>query len=429
MDIDKARTLLEQSVAAGQAALKELALAPIVVSNIIDTPDAFDRAMSLAIPGAILLVRPEFVYPAPLKIIKPVTIMTSGSLPVNQRMTADFPLAKFTGGVTIPSDVVRLAGVEVTNPNHLTDILTFSGKQVAIDACRVLGDPQAGAKRGIAANGGGNCSITRCWIDDCMQASPGSDSQAICAWDMAPGLLIEDNFMRGGSETLLFGGADAISLERMPTDIIVRGNTITARSSWMGLPIGVKVRVEFKAIRRAMFEKNIVEYSWKQGQDGYLLAGTVRNQDGKAVWSTVEDVVVQDSTFTHGAAAINLLGVDNNHPSGRMARVKILRCKFTDLDPIKYGNGSARLILIGEGPSDVTIDSNIFEGTHMSSQIYFYGSTPCDNLVVTNNSWPASTYGIFGDGPWGVGINLATGRPKAWDGHVTNGTLSGNKTV
>jgi hypothetical protein len=64
----------------------------------------------------------------------------------------------------------------------------------------------------------------------------------------------------------------------------------------------------------------------------------------------------------------------------------------------------------------------------MSSQIYFYGKGVNDGLVVTNNRWPSSTYGIFGEGA-GVGLNPATGRPKAWDLHVTNGTLSGNVTV
>jgi hypothetical protein len=428
MDIDKARTLLEQSVAAGQAALNELAPPPPLTPISIDTPDAFDRALSAAIPGAVLILDPALVYPGPVKIIQPqISVKVAGTIPMG-RIAIDFPLPKFMAGFNIAADSVTLGGIEIHHIDPLTDIVKFSGRNTVISSCRILGDPIKGAKRGIAANGGGGCAITRNWIDDCMQASPGSDSQAICAWDMAPGLLIEDNFMRGGSETLLFGGADSISAERMPADVIVRGNDITARPEWQGKPIGVKMRVEFKALRRALFEANNVEYCWKQGQDGYLLGATVRNQDGKATWSTVEDVEVRDSTFSHGAAALNMLGVDNNHPSGTMTRFVVRRCKFIDLDPVKYGTGSARMILIGEATKDCTIDANTFEGTRMSSQIYFYGKGVNDGLVVTNNRWPSSTYGIFGEGA-GVGLNPATGRPKAWDLHVTNGTLSGNVTV
>ena len=42
---------------------------------------------------------------------------------------------------------------------------------------------------------------------------------------MAPGLLVEDSYLEGGSETVMFGGADRP--EQDPTDIVFRGNTIT----------------------------------------------------------------------------------------------------------------------------------------------------------------------------------------------------------
>jgi len=233
-DLPKARALLEQ-------ALHELQ--PPLTTGIA-TPAALDAALAAAVPGAVLTLSPTLVYTAPLTLRKAVTLQSV--VPV-QRMDAVTPLPKFMAGLTISADDVTVIGVEVRNPNPLTDVLTFSGARVVLDRIRVLGDVSKGAKRGVAANGNGACIIKRSYIDDCFQASPGNDSQAIAAWDMAPGLLIEDCFLRGGSETILLGGSDPVSEARMPRNITVRGNWISAKPEWMGKPIGVKTRFEIKA--------------------------------------------------------------------------------------------------------------------------------------------------------------------------------------
>lgn len=407
-DYDKVRSLLEQAL----AELKTTS--PATVS----TSTALDAALISAKPGAIITLNPSLVYASALTISKSVTLQ-SAVLPVS-RMDATTPLPSFTGGLTITADDVSIVGIEVKNPNPLTDIVTFSGARVTLDRVRILGDPIKGAKRGVAANGNGACVIRRSYIDDTFQASPGNDSQAICAWDMAPGLLIEDNFLRGGSETILIGGSDASTATRIPSDITIRGNWITARPEWMGKPIGVKTRLEFKAARRVLVEKNRVEYCWKQGQGGYLLSLTVRNQNGKRPESTIEDLDIRDNDFAHGSAAINILSLDDNQPSVPLHRVTINGNRFTDLDPKKYGAGSNRMIQISGGSSDLTITANSFAGTNLSSSIYFYGLPKAENLVVTGNTWPKTTYGIFGNGS-SVG--------KAWAMFVRTGTLSGNLEV
>src|SRR6185295_67770 len=286
-----------------------------------------------------------------------------------------------------------------------------------MDRCRLLGDPVTGSKRGIAANGGGNVAIVGCYVDDCFGPYPGDDTQAICAWDLLPGLLIEDCFLSGGSETIMIGGADPSSEARSPRGITIRGNTITKNPAWQARAVNVKNTLELKNARNVLIEDNDISYAWGgRGQDGYLLMLTVRNQGGTAPYATVQDVVIRGNRFAHGAAAINLLGRDNNQPSEPMARVTILDNTFRDLQPALFA-GSKKLILLNGGPSDLTIRANTFAGAGMSSVVYFAGGPQCERLTIAENSWPKTTYGVFGSG-------AAVG--KAWDQYVASGTLGPN---
>jgi hypothetical protein len=109
-----------------------------------------------------------------------------------------------------------------------------------------------------------------------------------------------------------------------------------------------------------------------------------------------------------------------------MTRVTIQDNRFEELDPKLYA-GSNKMIQISDGPTQVTIDANQFEGEHIGSQIYFNGAPPCEDLIVTDNVFPASTYGVFGNNcSTGNGSN---GLPNAWNTYVASGTYAGNTTT
>jgi hypothetical protein len=404
-DLPKARALLEQ-------ALKELQ-AP-TATTAIATPAALDAAIAAAGPGAVLTLSPTLVYPAPLVITKAVTLQ---SLVPLTRMDATTALPSFRGGVTVPADDVTLVGLEVKASDPRSAIVVFSGARVVLDRVRILGDPTKGAKHGVVANGNGACAIRRSYIDDCFLPSPGDDAQAILAWDLAPGLLIEDNFLRAGSETILIGGGDAVTAARMAHDVTIRNNWITARPEWMTQSVGVKTRLELKAVDGALIEGNRIEYCWRQGQGGYLVSFTVRNQNGRAPWSTIRNVVFRNNDLAHGSAAFNLLAVDDTQPSTIMATVSITGNRVTDLDPLEYRGGSKRMIQIAGGPADLAITTNTFAGIHLTSAIYFTGTAMATTLTISGNTWPRTPYGIFGDGAT-VG--------QAWARFVTSGTLGQN---
>jgi hypothetical protein len=416
MDITLARQLANQLV----EALADAAPAPTTVP--ISTPDALDRAISAANGGATIVLDPTLVYNAPLVLDKPLWLV--GPMSGSGRVPVDAQLPRLRGGVRLNKGGA-LFGLEVSMAQDPHNNIIEGYGTWTIDRCRVLGDGANGAKRGLAAFPRGSCFLARSIVDDCFQASPGSDSQAVAMWE-GGGLTIDDCFLRGGSETVMLGGADSPSPELMPSDVIFRNSVITKRPEWMSKPVGVKNALELKACRRVLIENCDIQYSWAQGQVGYLLTLTVRNQDGKAPWSTIEDVTIQNNRLAHGASALSILGIDYLQPSGRMARVKILNNVFTDLDPVKYRNGAFatdKLMMI-QGGDDITIDNNEFHMTQCSSQVYFDWSgadrQQMKNLRITNNRWPTSLYGVFGSEG---SVN------KSFPFFVDGGELSNNTTI
>lgn len=386
---------------------------PLIVP--VATPDALDAALAAAAPGATILIEPTLVYPTALTLTTAVTLQstTAGA----SRMTRDEPAPSFRGGIAIPGTRVTLVGLEVRHPDPQRTIVDITGDHVTLDRMRVLGDPTTGGRHGIAGNGG-DLTVRRSWVDDCFRTYPGDDAQAFISWNSTGPIVLEDNYFAGGSETVMFGGADPVDAAHVPSDITIHGNTITKHPAWQTQAIGVKNTLEFKNARRVTVTDNDITQSWGgHGQDGYLLMLTPRNQGGKAPYSTVEDVVVTANRFAHAAAAIALLGGDNVQPSQRLARIAIHDNAFTDLDPTLY-TGSPRMILLSRGPSDVTITANTFAGVHATSVVYFADATPkAEALVITDNHWPQTRYGVFGSGAT-VG--------QAWALFVASGTLSGN---
>jgi len=410
-DLDRARALLEQALAA-------LKPAPVAIA----TPAALDQALAAAKPGDVLTLSPTLVYPAALTLKQSITLQST--IPLS-RMDRATPLPQFQSGLTIAGDDITLIGVQVTHMNPLTDLVVIRGARVTLDRVRVLGDPAKGAKRGIAANGNGTITIRRSYVADCFGPYPGQDTQAIGAWDMAPGLVVEDNYLEGGSETILLGGADPPSADRTPRDVTIARNTITKNPAWQTRAVGVKNTLEIKNAIHVDITENTIEYAWGgHGQDGYGLMLTTRNQDGRAPFSTIENVTITANAFAHMAAAINVLGSDNLHPSGRLTTVTIATNTWTDVDPVTY-TGSNRLILVDRGPRALTIRANTFAGRNIGSVVYFAGGPPAEDLAVVDNTWPPSKYGIFGNASTVAKAGALI--PPAWPQYVLSGTLSGNR--
>jgi hypothetical protein len=154
----------------------------------------------------------------------------------------------------------------------------------------------------------------------------------------------------------------------------------------------VKNLFELKNARRVSVDRNVFENNWVDAQSGFGIQFTVRNQEGSANWSVVEDVSFTNNLVRHSAGGINLLGRDNLHPSEQLKGVDISGNVFDDIGGSQWG-GNGRFLQITE-TVNVKVDHNsIFQTGNI---ITAYGVAN-QGFVFNNNIALHNQYGIIGD--------------------------------
>src|SRR5438034_10832974 len=175
------------------------------------------------------------------------------------------------------------------------------------------------------------------------------------------------------------------------------------------LPISVKNLFELKNARRVLVEGNLFEHNWAHAQAGFAIVFTVRNQDGGAPWSAVQDVTFVSNIVRGAGAGINILGRDDNHPSQPTERLLISNNLFDDIGGPRWG-GSGRLFQILDGVTNLTIEHNT---AFQRGPIIFAEGRPHAGFVYRNNVTAHNDAGIAGTGT-GVGNStLTTFFPRA----------------
>jgi hypothetical protein len=270
--------------------------------------------------------------------------------------------------------------------------------EIVIERCYLHGDPAKGTRRGIALNSR-RTTIVDSYLSDFKEV--GADAQAIAGWNGPGPYRIENNTLEGAGENILFGGADPSISGLVPADITIRGNLMRKPLSWKqgepeyaGTPWTVKNVLELKNARRVLIEGNRLENNWVQSQNGFAVLFTVRNQDGRAPWSTVEEVTFRGNVVRHTASAINILARDDNWPSGQARSISIVDNLFEDVGSERWGGGG-RLIQILDGAADVVVEHNTALHT---GNILTVAGRPNPGFVFRNNIAVNNDYGIIGDG-------------------------------
>jgi hypothetical protein len=306
---------------------------------------------------------------------------------------------------------VRLVGIEFTvAPNWAMNyglVLLGDGgsdqndmKQVPhdliIDRCYIHGNGTGNQRRGVGLNSA-RTAIIDSTIAACHEV--GADAQAICGWNGPGPFKIVNNTLEGSGENFMLGGADPSVKGLIPSDIEFRRNTLSKPLSWKknhpsfaGKAWSVKNLFELKNARRVLVDGNVMENCWVEAQVGFAIQLTPRNQDGGADWSTVEDVTFTNNIIRRAAGGINILGRDNNNPSGQVRRVAIRNNLFDEIGGRQWG-GNGRFLQITETDS-VVLDHNTV--LHTGNVITTYGK-PNVNFVFTNNLMAHNEYGVAGD--------------------------------
>lgn len=160
----------------------------------------------------------------------------------------------------------------------------------------------------------------------------------------------------------------------------------------------VKNLFELKNARNVTFDGNVLDRNWLAAQTGYAILIQAVNQDGRAPWSTVENVRIVNNVVRHVSAAINILGVDQKRDSGRVRGITIANNLLVDVDRQTWG-GTGDFVLIGGGASDVVIEQNTVQ--HNGRVIAAYGGSKepkqMERFVFRNNLLKHNEYGVKGD--------------------------------
>jgi len=281
---------------------------------------------------------------------------------------------------------------------------------IIVDRCYLHGDPVRGSRRGVALNGRA-LAVVDSYLADFKEA--GADSQAIMGWNGPGPFKIVNNYLEAAGENVMFGGADPAIRDLVPSDIAIRDNHFFKPLSWRkgdpsyaGTEWSVKNLLELKSARRVLVQGNILENIWLADQAGFAVQLTVRNQYGRAPWSTIEDVTFIHNIVRHTGSGISILGTDDPNPSQSMKRVLIRDNLFEDVSGARWG-GHGRLFQILDyrvGTTDVVIDHNT---AFQDGPVLFAEGKPHAGFVFRNNLSPKGSYGVFGGG---VGEGLAAVR-------------------
>ena len=420
----------------------------ITVAGGGDLQAALDRAR----PGDTILLRAGATYSGnfllPVKtgtqFITVRTADTAGQPRATERVTpADAPrLAKIRSPNTQPALRTapgahhwRLQLLEFqANANGVGDIIALGDgsaaqntraqapSQLIVDRCYIHGDPAKGQKRGIALNSGAT-TIRNSYIADIKVR--GQDSQAIGGWNGPGPYQIENNYLEAAGENFMLGGADP-GIEGLVTeDVVFRRNHLSKPVVWRDQGWTVKNLFELKNARRVLVEANTMEYAWQGGQVGYAIVLTPRNQDGGAPWATVEDVTFRHNIVRHAGGGMQIIGADTTHPSGPTRRIKVINNLFYDLDAKRWG-GTGAFLLIGNGPSAVTVEHNTVQQS--GNIVMVYGGpkdevTAVEEFRFRDNLLRHNLYGVHGTDRAPGGDSIRTFFPAAdFQGNVIAGS-------
>jgi hypothetical protein len=412
----------------------------VATTRTVNAGGDFQAALNAAQPGdeIVLQAGARFVgeFQLPTKPAgAPITIRSSAALPARRLTPADAPLLPTIVPVSV-TPALNATGASNWRLDGLKFESTIGGEgeiitlqdsvNIYMDRLLIIGGAD-GQKRAIRGNGR-QITLTRSHIANIWRG--GQDSQAFCAWDGAGPYTVTDNFLEAAAENLMFGGANSKAPDRIPSDILVENNHLSKNPAWKGTPKTVKNLFELKSAKRVTVRYNLFEHNWTDAQNGYGILFTVRNDEGGAPWSVVEDVLFERNTVRDTENGINVLGYDSYRASGRTTRVTIQQNLIIT---------AGTFLQVGSEVGTLTLDHNTVDNGWTFAMLYggdvwsaaegLAAPRParfaCENLTIINTVGYHRAYGVMGEGA-GSGTPGLTAKTVSYV--WTNNVLAGTNT-
>lgn len=298
---------------------------------------------------------------------------------------------QFALGTTDPTECWQIQHLEIVRDPAYTGlsyhlfVIGFSASDgntsLATNPSKIIvrrnwihGQPTTDLVRCIAVNGR-DIAIVDNWIDDCHAG--GFDSQAVEGWNGAGPILIENNFLAGAGENVMFGGAGPANSTLRPCDITMRRNHVYKDPAWKGV-WSIKNIFELKNACRLLVDANVFENSWPASQIGHAIV--IKSSTGGA-----SDTVRQgstDLTFTNNRVMNSALGFNVQAKDCTaqacilypVARVVVQNNLLTGIGTSNGIVGSGWLMPTYGGPQDVLYRNNTFVGNTPGKGISIYMS-------------------------------------------------------
>lgn len=293
----------------------------------------------------------------------------------------------------------RFVGIEISvaNDDYVYNLISLGADpqkaediahHIEIDRCYIHSRGVGKTRRGVALNSA-ETVIKNSYIAGF--AGEGDETQAVAGWNGTGKYIISNNYLEGGAENVLFGGSDPSIPNLVPSDIEVSRNYFSKPREWFGKVV-IKNSFELKNARRVKVFGNVFEDCW----DCAHLLLTVRNQEGKATWATVEDIEIFNNMFRRSYIGLKILGQDDNFPSQMMKRVKIYNNLFLDIDSKKHSTigYNGYFLQIAEGENIEFSHNTIFQD---GNAFQAYGAQPVKNFIFRANIVNHNETGIWGD--------------------------------
>ena len=288
---------------------------------------------------------------------------------------------KFVGVEFLPAanasyvyNVIDLGSADYTSLSQFPHHLIF-------DRCYVHSPGLNRARRGFALNSA-ETSIVNSHVSGF--AGAGDETQAIAGWNGPGPFHIINNYLEGAGEVVLIGGADPSVPNLVPSDIEFRRNYLRKPKEWIGRAT-IKGTFELKNARRVVIEGNLIESEILTT----AIVLTVRNQGGKAPWSTIEDVEVRNNIVRHADTGINILGSDNEHHSQEAKRLRVVNNLLVDI-VVNDPNNNPYFLKINGG-QEITVAHNTVQ--QAGNIITAYGE-PTRTFVFRDNIVMFNHYGV-----------------------------------
>ena len=192
--------------------------------------------------------------------------------------------------------------IQIGDGSSAQNALELVPHHIVLSHVYVHGDPLIGQKRCIGLNGA-DVTISDSYIAECKSAT--QDAQAIAGWNGPGPFTIENNYLEGSGENVMFGGSDPSIPDLVPSDIVFRRNHVSRPMSWMDpivpTPQGVTAAAEaggtlpagtygYRVVARRIVGKDTVARSTASAE----VIAAVEGDAGGSVrihWEAVPDAV------------------------------------------------------------------------------------------------------------------------------------------